>query len=55
MALRMVTSYEPQAAQVNEKPPPKSFLYLTLTQQPRDENPEPQKVHARLKVEPPRA
>ncbi len=38
MALRMVTSYEPQAAQANEKPASKSFLDLTLTQHPRDED-----------------
>ncbi len=55
MALRMLTSYGPQAAQANEKLPPESFLDLTLTQHPRDEEPEPRKVHARLEVEPPRA
>jgi hypothetical protein len=36
MALRMVTSYESQAAQANEEPPLESFLDLTLTQHPRD-------------------
>jgi len=41
MASRMVTSYGPQAAQANEKPPPESSLDLTLTQHPRDEEPEP--------------
>ncbi len=41
MVSRMVTSYGPQAAQANEEPPPKSFLDLTLTQHPRDEEPEP--------------
>jgi hypothetical protein len=51
----MVTSYGPQAAQANEEPPPVSFLDLTLTQHPRDEEPEPRKVCARLEVEPPRA
>ncbi len=40
MALRMVTSDGPQAAQANEKPPPESSLDLTLTQHPRDEKPE---------------
>jgi hypothetical protein len=50
----MSTFYGFQAAQVNEKPPSKSSLDLTLTQHPRDENPEPQKVHARLEVKPPR-
>jgi hypothetical protein len=51
----MVTSYGPQAAQANEEPPPKSSLDLTLTQHPRDEEPEPREVCARLEVEPPRA
>jgi hypothetical protein len=55
MALRMVTSYEPQAAQANEEPPPESSLDLTLTQHPRDEEPEPREVRARLEAEPPRA
>jgi hypothetical protein len=41
MASHMVTSYGPQAAQVNEEPPPESFLDLTLTQHPCDEEPEP--------------
>jgi hypothetical protein len=50
MASRMVTSYGPQVAQVNEEPPPKSSLDLTLTQHPCDEEPEPQKVHACLEV-----
>jgi len=51
----MVTSYGPQVAQANEEPPPKSSLDLTLTQHPRDEESEPQEVHVRLEVEPPRA
>jgi hypothetical protein len=55
MALRMVTSYGPQAAQTNEKPPPESSLDLTLTQHPRDEEPEPREVRAHLEIEPPRA
>ncbi len=55
MASRMVTSYGPQAAQANEEPPPESSLHLTLTQHPRDEEPEPREVRARLEVEPPRA
>jgi len=41
MALHMATSYEPQIVEVNEEPAPKSSLNLTLTQYPRDENPEP--------------
>ncbi len=53
MASRMVTSYEPQAAQANEESPPESSLNLTLTQHPRDEKPEPREVRARLEVEPP--
>jgi len=50
----MVTSYGSQATQANEEPPPESFLDLTLTQHPRDEEPEPREVRARLEVEPPR-
>jgi hypothetical protein len=53
MASRMVTSYEPQAAQANEEPLLESSLDLTLTQHPRDEELEPRKVRARLEVEPP--
>jgi len=55
MALRMVTSYGPQVAQANEESPLKSSLNLTLTQHPRDEEPEPREVRARLEVEPLRA
>jgi hypothetical protein len=55
MASRTVTSYGPQATQANEEPPPESSLDLTLTQHPRDEEPEPREVRARLEVEPPRA
>jgi len=55
MALRMVSSYGPQAAQANEEPPLESSLDLTLTQHPRDEEPELREVRARLEVEPPRA
>jgi hypothetical protein len=51
----MVTSYKPQAAQVNEEPPPESSLDLTLRQHPHDEEPEPWEVCVRLEVEPPRA
>jgi len=51
----MVSSSGPQAAQANEEPPPESSLYLTLTQHPRDEEPQLQEVRARLEVEPPRA
>jgi hypothetical protein len=53
MASRMVTSYGSQAIQANEEPPPESFLDLTLTQHPRDEEPEPREVRARFEVEPP--
>ncbi len=55
MASRMVTSYRLQVAQANEEPPPKSSLDFTLTQHPRDEEPEPREVHALLEVEPLRA
>jgi len=55
MASRTTTSYGPQAAQANEEPPPKSSLDLTLTQHPRDEEPEPREVRACLEVKPPRA
>jgi hypothetical protein len=37
----MATSYEPQVAQVNEKLLSESFINLTLTQHPHDEDPEP--------------
>jgi hypothetical protein len=49
----MVTSYGPQATQTNEEPPSESSLDLTLTQHPRDEEPELQEVRVRLEVEPP--
>lgn len=55
MASRTITSYGPQAAQANEEPLPESSLDLTLTKHPRDEEPEPREVRARLEVEPPRA
>jgi hypothetical protein len=48
MVSHMVTSYWPQATQVNEKPLLESSLNLTLTQHPRDEDPKPREVHARL-------
>jgi hypothetical protein len=51
----MATTYEPQIAQANEEPPSESSLDLTLTQHPRDEEPEIREVRARLEVEPPRA
>jgi hypothetical protein len=41
MASRTVTSYGPQAAQANEESPSGLSLNLTLTQHPRDEEPEP--------------
>jgi hypothetical protein len=54
MASRTITSYGPQVAQANEEPPPESSLDLTLTQHPRDEEPEPRELRARLEVELPR-
>jgi hypothetical protein len=39
---------------VNEELTLELSLGLTLTQHPRDENPELRKVHARLEVDPPR-
>jgi hypothetical protein len=51
----MVTSYGPQAVQANEELLLESSLNLTLTQHPRDEEPEPQKVRAHLEVDPPQA
>ncbi len=54
MALHMATSYGPQDAQVNEKPALKSYLDLTLTQHPYDENSESQQVHTRFEVNPSR-
>jgi hypothetical protein len=55
MMSRTIVSYGPQAAQANEEPPPESSLDLTLTQHPRDEEPEPREVRARVEVKPPRA
>jgi len=52
MASRMVTSYGPQAAQANEKPPSESFLNLTLTQHPRDENSNLERCALVLKLNP---
>jgi hypothetical protein len=54
MASRTVTSYGPQAAHTNEESPSKSFLDLTLTQHPRDEELKPREVRAHFEVEPPR-
>jgi len=51
----MVTSYGPQAAQMNEEPPPESSLDLTPTQHPHDEKPKPREVRARIKIKSPRA
>jgi hypothetical protein len=53
MVLCIVTSYRLQATQANEEPPLESSLDLTLTQHPRDEEPEPWEVRARLEIEPP--
>jgi len=55
MASRMARSYRPQVAQTNEKLTPKPSLDLTLTQHPRDEEPESRKVRACLEVDPPGA
>jgi hypothetical protein len=55
MASRMTISYGPQVTQVNEKPPLKSSLDLTLMQHPHDEDLELQGVCLHLKVEPLRA
>jgi hypothetical protein len=49
----MTTSYEPQATQMNEEPLQESFVDLTLTQHPCDENHEPQEVRPCLELEPP--
>jgi hypothetical protein len=51
MALHMAMSYNLQVAQMNEEPPLKSSLNLTLTQHPHDENPELRmKVVTKLKT-----
>ncbi len=50
----MAMYYGPQAAQVNEESVLESFLDLTLTQHPRDENLEPWEVRTRFEVDPPR-
>jgi hypothetical protein len=55
MSSRMVSSYGSQAAQANEESPPEPSLDFTLTQHPRDEEPELREVRARLEVEPLRA
>ncbi len=51
----MATSYEPQAAQMNEEPTLELSLDLMLMQHPCDEEPESREVRARLEVDPPRA
>ncbi len=48
----MVTSYGPQVARVNEELSLESFLDLTLTQHPCDEDLEPREVCTCLEVEP---
>jgi hypothetical protein len=53
MALRTVTSYEPQSTQANEELPSESSLDLTPTQHPRDKEPKPREVCTCLEVEPP--
>ncbi len=55
MASHMAMSYMPQAMQMNEESALESSLDLTLTQHPRDEKPEPRKMHVCLEVDPPRA
>ncbi len=55
MALCMPTSYEPQVAQVNEELALDSFLDLTLTHRPHDEDPELREVRACYEVNPPQA
>jgi len=52
MASCMATSYEPQAAQMNEEPTLELFLDLMLMQHPCDEEPESREVRARLEVDP---
>ncbi len=52
MALRTVTSYGPQAVQVNEEPAFDSSLDLTLMQRPCDEDLSRWEVRARLEVDP---
>jgi hypothetical protein len=52
MASHMVTSYGPQAAQVNEEPAPESSFNLMLTQHPRDENLVPREVCVCFEVDP---
>jgi hypothetical protein len=47
--------YGPQVAQVNEELFLESFLDLILTQHPRDEDLEPQKVRAHFEIEPSQA
>jgi len=53
MASCTITSYGPQAVQANEELPSESYLDLTLTQHPCDEELEPREVRACLEVEPP--
>jgi hypothetical protein len=48
----MAMFYGFQTAQVNEEPVLKSSLDLVLTQHLRDEDPNPRKVRAHLKVDP---
>jgi hypothetical protein len=48
----MAMFYGLQATQMNEELLSESFIYLTLTQHPYDEDPKPQEVHDRLKVKP---
>jgi hypothetical protein len=55
MSSHMATFYKPQATQMNEELPPDSYLDLTLTQHPYDEDPKPRDVRVRLEVEPPQA
>ncbi len=52
MASCMATSYELQAAQVNEELASESSLDLTLTQHLHDEDLESREVHIHLEVDP---
>jgi hypothetical protein len=51
MASHIATSYRPQAIQVNEKSAPESSLHVTLTQHPRDEDPQLREVCVCLEID----
>jgi hypothetical protein len=48
----MATSYGPRVAQMNEESALESYLNLTLTQHPHDEDSISRKVRARFEVDP---